>query len=385
MTCAEAVRQVFDGETRVLTTGDVVGRIEAAFPSGRWKRGTISTTLIGLSPNHTSSRHYPVRRQGFLFSLGRGRYRLWDEATDGPLALAVDGVRSTATRDRARASTVPAVDRSEAHHVVPEDAAIRESLIRALVDELHHDAYDRPTSALGNAFDSVQGWPARLRAYHWPFPAMDLRLTAEVLDPWFAEAGELSKRLLEGVAWNEAHRRRAAALAWQMLAWGGVARQRAFSLATVEAVFRRALRQPGGEMAPMNSGWTKVAALATAFLEGEPDRSPHVIWDSRVSTSIVVRLDQMLVGGAANVSRRTFPGIGVVPGRGGKRLRPQPLQQSWARAYRSWRAQEAGSVLVREIRDLLNRGDYGRMPLPDGGEGRWTIRGVESVLFMDGY
>jgi hypothetical protein len=135
----------------------------------------------------------------------------------------------------------------------------------------------------------------------------------------------------------------------------------------------------------MNSGWTKVAALATAFLEGEPDRSPHVIWDSRVSTSIVVRLDQMLIGRPADVPRRTFPDIGVVPGQGGKRRWPQPLHQSWARAYRSWPAQEAGSLLVREIRDQLNRGDYGWMPLPDGGEGRWTIRGVESVLFMDGY
>lgn len=44
----------------------------------------------------------------------------------------------------------------------------------------------------------------------------------------------------------------------------------------------------------MNSGWTKVAAMATAFLEGEPDRAPHVIWDSRVSTAIVWRLDRML-------------------------------------------------------------------------------------------
>ena len=41
--------------------------------------------------------------------------------------------------------------------------------------------------------------------------------------------------------------------------------------------------------------------------------------------------------------------------------------------------------MVREIRDVLNDGAHECMPLPDGGEGRWTIRGVESVLFMDGY
>ena len=386
MTCAEAIRKVFDGEPRILTTGDVVDRIEAGFPSGRWKRSTISTTLIGLSPNHATSRHYPtLRRQGFLFSLGRGRYRLWDEATDGPLASTSDGVRSTSTRDRTLASAAPPVDPSAPPQAAPQDGTIRESLIRTLVDELHHDDNVLSASSPGPLSGAVRGWPARLRAYHWPFPAMDWRLTAEVLDPWFAEAGELSQRLLEGDAWSEAQRRRAAALAWQMLAWGGVARQRAFSLETVEAVFRRALRLPGGGAAPMNSGWTKVAALATGFLEGDPERAPHAIWDSRVSTSIVVRLDQMLGNGTANVSRRTFPGIGVVPGRGGTRLRPPPLQQSWARAYGSWAAQEAGSVLVRELRDLLNRGEYGWMPLPDGGEGPWTIRGVESVLFMDGY
>lgn len=42
-------------------------------------------------------------------------------------------------------------------------------------------------------------------------------------------------------------------------------------------------------------------------------------------------------------------------------------------------------VLVGEIRDLLNAGGYPPMPLPDGGEGLWTIHGVGSVLFMDGY
>ena len=30
---------------------------------------------------------------------------------------------------------------------------------------------------------------------------------------------------------------------------------------------------------PMNSGWSKVAALATAYLEGSPDEAPHVIWN----------------------------------------------------------------------------------------------------------
>lgn len=212
---------------------------------------------------------------------------------------------------------------------------------------------------------------------------MDVRATSETLTPWFDEAGELSRRLLDGASWDLEERRRAAVLAWSILTWGGVTRQAAFSEATVEVVFRRALGIAGGEAAPMNSGWTKVAAMATAFLEGEVDRAPHVIWDSRVSTSIVWRLDRRLAGSQGADAKRSFPGLGVVAGRGG--TRPRRLDLRWAHPYGRWWGQEAGSAMVREIRDVLNEGGHGWMPLPDGAEGKWTIRGVESVLFMDGY
>ena len=208
---------------------------------------------------------------------------------------------------------------------------------------------------------------------------MDLRATGETLTPWFQGAGVLSQRLLEGGGWGAEERRRAAVLAWQMLSWGRVTRQQAFSEQTVEAVFRRALQVTGGEAAPMNSGWTKVAALATAFLEGDAARAPHVIWDSRVSTSIVWRLDRMV----GVDPKRHFPGLGAVLGRGG--TRPRSLDRRWAHPYGRWWGQEAGSAVTRELRDVLNEGRHGWMPLSEGGDGRWTIRGVESVLFMDGY
>jgi hypothetical protein len=81
--------------------------------------------------------------------------------------------------------------------------------------------------------------------------------------------------------WTDEERRRATVLAWQMLAWGGVTRQKDFGAPVVERVFRRALGVPGGDDAPMNSGWTKAAALATAYLEEEPGRAPHVIREPR--------------------------------------------------------------------------------------------------------
>jgi len=93
MNCREAVQQAFDGETGVLTTADVVARITANHPDQPWKTSTISAHLIGLSVNHPSSRHYPsVRQHGILFSLGNGRYRLWNEEEDGVWVVTPSGV-----------------------------------------------------------------------------------------------------------------------------------------------------------------------------------------------------------------------------------------------------------------------------------------------------
>ena len=64
---------------------------------------------------------------------------------------------------------------------------------------------------------------------------------------------------------------------------------------------------------------------------------------------------------------------------------------TWPNGYRSWRAQLAASALVAEVRDILNANskEYGEMPQldPRASEigGPWTVRGVEMVLFMDGY
>ncbi len=140
----------------------------------------------------------------------------------------------------------------------------------------------------------------------------------------------------------QAARLRAIVLAWSMLTWGGVTRQSAFSEATVEAVFRRALGLGGGDAALMTSGWTKVVAMATALLEGEADRAPHAIWDSRVCSSLVWRLDRMLADLPGTDPGKLFPGSGVVGGRGG--TRPRSLMLRWAHPYGRWWGQEAGSV-----------------------------------------
>lgn len=135
----------------------------------------------------------------------------------------------------------------------------------------------------------------------------------------------------------------------------------------------------------MNSGWTKVAAFATAHLEGLDGGTPQVIWDSRVATSVIGRLDRILAADTQEDPRAIFPDIGTVPGQGG--TRPREFAMVWPVGYRRWATQISGSALVREIRDVLNERDnlYPHMPLSDGSTGRWTTRGVEMVLFMDGY
>ena len=372
MKARDAIARAFEGVDAALSADDVIARVRTLPEGDRWKDSTLRTVLRALAPNTGASHHYPSeRRHGFLFAVGADRFRHWDVATDGPL-------------DKARVATPaqPTARPAKVHQTVtvPERAAV----VRRLVDELHYDPF-QPQYRKKAQGDRVTGWPSRLRAYFWPHPVMDLRATTETLTPWFDEAGALSRRLLDGAPWDPDKRRRAAVLAWLMLTWGGVTQQSGFSEETVESVFRRALGLCSDETAPMNSGWTKVAAMATAFLEGESDRAPHVIWDSRVSTSIVWRLDRMLSELDDSVHRELFPQLGVVAGRVGSGTRPRRLQLRWAYPYGRWWGQDAGSAMVRDVRDVLNEGQYGWMPLPDGGEGKWTIRGVESVLFMDGY
>jgi hypothetical protein len=83
-TCREAIGEVFTNVSDVLDTGQVIDRLYARYPHRPWKMSSISAHLVGLSVNHLSSIHHPhLRRYGFLFSLGNGRYRNWSRAQDG--------------------------------------------------------------------------------------------------------------------------------------------------------------------------------------------------------------------------------------------------------------------------------------------------------------
>ncbi len=266
------------------------------------------------------------------------------------------------------------------------NTAQRQRFLRALIEQLDTEPF-QPRYRLKPVGLLVTGWPNRLKSYFWPKPGVNDYVQTR---PLWLEAEKLSRALQNTGGWSSRQKQDAVDLASKIFKWGRVP-QKNFTAQMVEDVFRSALSYKSTLIhkhkhhgdAPMNSGWTKIAAFATAHLEDSDDAFPHAIWDSRVSTSITFRLDRLLVDEKVEESSDLFPRIGAVKGRGG--TRPRDLKLSWAYAYGSWSSHFAGSVLVKEIRDILNTGGYPPMPLPGGGEGSWTIHGVGSVLFMDGY
>lgn len=135
----------------------------------------------------------------------------------------------------------------------------------------------------------------------------------------------------------------------------------------------------------MNSGYTKMTSFRTAFFEDSSEGCPQVINDSRVAASLTTHLDKIIAGYEQNNPRAIFPGQGTVDAARG-RTRPRQLELDWPNAYRCWHGQFAATQFVLRIRDILNKSDfYPRMPDTLGNRIDWTMRGVEAVLFMDGY
>jgi hypothetical protein len=263
----------------------------------------------------------------------------------------------------------------------------RAEMVNALVAEIQSAPF-QPMYRRQPTMDApVTGWDARLRAYYWPNQDIKYTTSCKQIDALTKTAETLARALQDHQGrWDANEEAQAVQLADAIFVWGGVRQARHTVTATnVRAVFLDALNDNPASKARMNSGWTKVAAFATAHLEHVDGGKPHVIWDSRVATALIGRLDRQLSAHTTARARALFPEIGTVPGRGGSRPRTFALQ--WPSGYQRWSTQVNGSALVREMRDRLNaqNDSFPRMPLPDGAVGNWTTRGVEMVLFMDGY
>jgi len=227
----------------------------------------------------------------------------------------------------------------------------------------------------------VCGWDARLDGYFWPQPGVDRHATKIALDPIVSLLQPLTRAVLRSSPWNAEESESACCAARLIFHWGRVPqRPESVTPENVRNVIEAAVRDDRYSNAPMNSGWTKLAALATAQLE-----NPHVIWDSRVSTSIVRRLDRLFCSSGITEIPDSLNALGIVPGRGGSRpIRATYLH--WPNGYSRWSSQVVASEFVRRVCCELNAGAdfHGNRVLTER-PGAWTVRDVEMVLFMDGY
>lgn len=316
----------------------------------------------------------------------------WTDATEAERENALEEARRLLESDIESGGVIVRLlpRQQEAHAVVTPEAKAavvpvaeahnRMGYLRALVRDIHTDPY-QPVYRRRAFGQPVVGWDARLSAYFWPAPRHGYVETRRAMHSLTESSARLARTLAERGSWSAAEQAQAVELAHAVFKWGDVPQDsETVTAATVQAVYEAALSDDPKAKANMNSGWTKVAAFATAHLEEENGGRPQVIWDSRVATAIVARLERVVPDHVEIAD--LFPGVGTVRGQGGTRPR-QPVRK-WPSGYASWRGQIAGSRLVRDIRDILNSEGYS-LPQFEGGPVRWTTRDVEMVLFMDGY
>ena len=216
-------------------------------------------------------------------------------------------------------------------------AADEAEIVRALVDWIEAAPFQRmyrgkPIGA------PVRGWHEHLANYFWPSPDQDYRTVTARLHPLLNDARVLAAALQYG-DWGLTQQDAAMDLAGRVFTWGGVP-QSGYTAKQVQAVFQSALTGRLLDSAPMNSGWTKVAAFAT-----DHSRDGQVIWDSRVAHSLVSHIDSVLDAKGFKQLPGFLDHIGWIPGRGERAIihggTNSVGQTSMASGVRS--SQEAGS------------------------------------------
>jgi len=272
--------------------------------------------------------------------------------------------------------------------VLPKADALDSDYVKALVrwidEEPYQSMYQRQPVG-----EPVSSWHDRLLQFFWPKPRIGHSAYGFLTNSLAYRARLLAKTVEDQHPWTVEEQFLAVKIANEIFNLFGVP-QRDVTTDNVRKVVQAALSADSNGQAKMNSGWTWLAAFTTAHKETEAGALPLIGWNSRVSASLVSRLDFLLAESGHTTLGRRFAGLGTVPGYGG--TRPRILSLPWPDAYRSWAAQIAVSQLVRDIRDLLNserKPDgsprYRAMPLATGGTGVWTVLGVCYVLMGDGY
>jgi hypothetical protein len=136
----------------------------------------------------------------------------------------------------------------------------------------------------------------------------------------------------------------------------------------------------------MTAKWSRVAALASEGLSNQLTG-----WDSRIATSVVWRLDQILAANDLSPDRfEAFEYLRIPLATGGSR--PRKTHFRWLTGFNvikdaDWVRLMVISDFVQEILAALNdpANKIPRMPMTDGGEGDWDMLGLNLVLYMDGF
>jgi hypothetical protein len=272
---------------------------------------------------------------------------------------------------------------------------LKRNLIEDVVNNIHKDPWrqiwrKKPTGVEAN------GWPERLHYY----------CLATKSNPDFLNHLVWLHNIVEKVRHadvSEIKTRHSARckFAIDILEWGGVTRGNTARVpAAIDAVIDTVQNGTRFAHAPMNSGWTKIAAVYSLILSGSP---PQIIWDSRVSLSVCTRLGNAAKGRGMDPAavRKIFGGrLGWVAGRGGRRARLMALAKVWfPNRYGKWDAHFEGGAVVAEMAQILNANlsFYGK---PDQSltkkdceqlknlgiqpPKKWNPWLVACVLFMDG-
>lgn len=265
---------------------------------------------------------------------------------------------------------------------------MRNQLIAEVVDQIHKDSWQRLYRK--KLIDPVvNGWTRRLQHYSWATQNKP-DLVGHLL--W------LSNMVASAAGATEPRQKNS--LAEQILTWGGVTRGNLHRVpSVVNAVISSAQTGKRLNNAPMNSGWTKIAAIFAHHNQ----QFPQIIWDSRVSLSVCTRLGR--AASNSNISRSNLQvlfhnRLGWVPGRGGNRSCLQAQASNWfPNKYKSWDAHFEGGQVVQEMSNILNNNlqRYGNPmgALTENDKRQLTEKCVEQpeawspwlvacVLFMDG-
>jgi hypothetical protein len=272
--------------------------------------------------------------------------------------------------------------------VVPEKGASDQAFADALVAWIDEDPFT-PMYQRHPVAEAVSTWHDRLENFFWPKPRNGLMQVSHSADALMYRAEILARGIEDGVAWSEEDKELAVKTTEEIFLQAGTP-QKEVTWENVYAVMKAAITKDSNSSAKMNSGWSLLASFATHWLNTQDGRTPMICWNSRVSTSIISRLDFLLVEAGYQSLEDRFPNLGIVQGWGG--TRPRETSLHWPDGYRSWKTEVAASEFVNLMVDCLNKSKnsdgslkYAQMPIPTGGRAPWSMQGVQLVLFSDGY